>query len=99
MGKSKKNKKKRARPEDSGSAGEDQDAGGAVGCGGDEEDKAGRVYQAWLEARYLDFLRALLGWVAEVDDFYRQVMFVLLCLRRQQQQQRQRQHNKKQQER
>lgn len=35
--------------------------------------KAARTYQAWLEARYVDFLRALLGWVAEVDDFRLQV--------------------------
>lgn len=35
--------------------------------------KAARTYQGWLEARYVDFLRELLGWVAEVDDFRLQV--------------------------
>lgn len=35
--------------------------------------KAARTYQAWLEARYVDFLKALLGWVTEVDDFRLQV--------------------------
>lgn len=43
------------------------------GRDGGDGDKAARVYQGWLEARYFDFLRVLLGWVAEVDDFHRQV--------------------------
>lgn len=72
----KKKKKKRARSED-----DDGDDGGAstaemtagVEAGADDGDKAARVYQAWLEARYLDLLRVMLGWVAEVDDFHRQV--------------------------
>lgn len=41
--------------------------------GGGDDDRAARVYQGWLEARYFDFLRVLLGWIAEVDDFHRQV--------------------------
>ena len=45
--------------------------------GGLTEDKAARTYQGWLEARYVDYLRALLGWVSEVDDFQRQVC---LCM-------------------
>ncbi|CAN0034948.1 unnamed protein product [Ectocarpus sp. 13 AM-2016] len=40
------------------------------GCRGGQ-DKAAGVYQAWLEARYLDFLRVLFGWIAEFDDFHR----------------------------
>lgn len=39
---------------------------------GDSENAA-RVYQEWLEARYLDFMKVLLSWVAEVGDFHRQV--------------------------
>ncbi|CAM9841492.1 unnamed protein product, partial [Ectocarpus fasciculatus] len=64
----KKNKKKRAR------ASEDDDGVSAsvTGAEGGHQDKAAGVYQAWLEARYLDFLRVLLGWIAEVDDFHRQ---------------------------
>lgn len=77
----KKNKKKRARPGDADddSAGEDEDGDARGVDAGDDEDKAGRVYQSWLEARYLDFLRVLLGWIAEVDDFYRQVKCFSSC--------------------
>lgn len=76
-GKSKRNKKKRARPEDNSTADEDESAR-EMAVGGDDDgdgdDNAGRIYQAWLEARYVDFLRVLLGWIAEVDDFHRQVI-------------------------
>lgn len=47
------------------------------GVGEGEGDKAARVYQAWLQARYVDFLIVLLGWIAEVDDVHRQVGCVL----------------------
>lgn len=77
--KSKKKNKKRARHDDGedgggdvDEAGEEEDDGGSHDTEGDTE--AGRVYQKWLEARYVDFLRVLLGWIAEVDDFHRQVM-------------------------
>ncbi|CAN0156890.1 unnamed protein product, partial [Ectocarpus sp. 12 AP-2014] len=69
-GKNKKKKKKRARSEDDAGGG---DSAGSVAAGVEGgQDKAAGVYQAWLEARYLDFLRVLLGWIAEFDDFHRQ---------------------------
>lgn len=75
----KKNNKKRARHDDEeeeggegGEAGEEDDDGVSDDTEGDTE--AARIYQGWLEARYVDFLRVLLGWIGEVDDFHRQVM-------------------------
>lgn len=46
--------------------------------GGEEEAGQGRggaarLYQKWLEARYLDFLKVLLEWLATQEDFHRQV--------------------------
>lgn len=79
VSKSKKKSKKRARhdeEEEGGGegdeAGEHEDDGVSHDTEGDTE--AARIYQGWLEARYVDFLRVLLGWIAEVDDFHRQVM-------------------------
>ncbi|CAN0352586.1 unnamed protein product, partial [Ectocarpus sp. 8 AP-2014] len=69
-GKNKKKKKKRARSEDDAGGGDSARSVVAGVEGG--QDKAAGVYQAWLEARYLDFLRVLLGWIAEFDDFHRQ---------------------------
>lgn len=39
----------------------------------DREEKATMVYQRWLEERYMSFIDVLLGWIAEEDDFHRQV--------------------------
>lgn len=74
--KSKNNKKKRARSEDENADGEATAAGVSKldGVAESDDERAARVYQAWLEARYFDFLRVLLGWIAEVDDFHRQVI-------------------------
>ncbi|CAM9566144.1 unnamed protein product, partial [Hapterophycus canaliculatus] len=70
--KSKKNKKKRARSEDEDAAGEAAGVSTLDGVAESDDDRAARVYQAWLESRFFDFLRVLLGWIAEVDDFHRQ---------------------------
>ncbi|CAN0503964.1 unnamed protein product, partial [Ectocarpus sp. 12 AP-2014] len=79
-GKNKNKGKKRARSEDDVGGGDSARSVAAGVEGG--QDKAAGVYQAWLEARYLDFLRVLFGWIAEFDDFHRRFVEIepILCV-------------------